>query len=283
MYKVNQMFGLYTNADEFPDLTEVLKTQICPYTKKPCYKTRKSDADTAIGTCSLCFKKLEQPIMICPEPLTKGNKIFTDCISFISNSIAGSDLYLIPEVVIHVGRIDYMLVAARKGKPIDFVAIELQTLDTTGSIWNERQDMLRNNGYDVEVGEARSKSALLNWKMTGKTILAQLIQKSQLFASMNKNIVLVCQTPLYEYMAKKFNFSGVHEADSRDVMHFHLYDYIASDNDMTLSLNRMRSASLETVESFMGDDPKENHDLAEILNVLEGRICSKYLFNPIVK
>ena len=281
MSKVNQMFGLYTNSDNFPDLTRALQEQTCPYMGRQCYKTRKSDPNTAIGTCSLCFNNVEQPILICPEPLTQGGRIFTDCIPFISGAIAGSDLYLIPEVTTAVGRIDYMLVVARKGKPIDFVAIELQTLDTTGSIWNERQELLRENGYDVEAGEARSKGASLNWKMTGKTILAQLVQKSQLFAGMNKNLVLVCQTPLYDYMAQNFNFSGVHEAELRDVMHFHLYDFIEFNNDMVLSLNRMRSASLEAVEAIMGDDPEANHGLEEIFAVIERRLCPEYLFNPI--
>ncbi len=40
--------------------------------------------------------------------------------------------------------------------------------------------------------------------MTAKTILAQLVQKSQLFSKMNKNLVLICQTPLYDYMAANF-------------------------------------------------------------------------------
>ena len=74
MSKVNQMFGLYTNADEFPDLTRALQEQTCPYMNKRCYKTRKSDPNTAIGTCSLCFNNVEQPILICPEPLTQGGK-----------------------------------------------------------------------------------------------------------------------------------------------------------------------------------------------------------------
>ena len=154
-------------------------------------------------------------------------------------------------------------------------------MDTTGSIWNERQDVLRENGYAVDAGEARSKGASLNWKMTGKTILAQLVQKSQLFAGMNKNLVLVCQTPLYDYMAANFNFTGVHEADLRDVMHFHLYDFVEFNNGMVLSLNLMRSASLEAVEAIMGDDPEANHELEEIFSVLERRLCPEYLFNPI--
>lgn len=186
MSRVNEMFGLYTNGEEFPDLHKVLISQICPFTGSRCYKTRKSDPGTAIGTCSLCFNNVEQPILICPEPLTQGGKVFNDCLSFIASSIAGTDLYLVPEVSTPAGRIDYVLTAVKNGRPVDFVAIELQTLDTTGSIWNERQSLLIEHGYDVDKGAARSNGASLNWKMTAKTILAQLLQKSQLFASIDQ-------------------------------------------------------------------------------------------------
>lgn len=67
----------------------------------------------------------------------------------------------------------YVLAAVRDGNPVDFVAIELQTLDTTGSIWNSRQALLLEHGYDVDEGAARSSGASLNWRMTAKTILAQ--------------------------------------------------------------------------------------------------------------
>lgn len=175
MSKVNQLFGLYANGSAFPDLSEALQKQMCPYTGRKCYKTRKSAPNLAIGTCSLSFHDIEQPVLICPEPLTQGQHAFTDCLSLISSSIAGSDLYLVPNVVTGVGNIDYVLVAARNKCPIDFVAIELQSLDTTGSIWNERQSLLREHGYVADEGEARSRSASLNWKMTAKTILAQLV------------------------------------------------------------------------------------------------------------
>ena len=282
MSKVNEMFGLYTNGESFPDLTSVLHSQTCPFSCKPCYKTRKSAPDTAIGTCSLIFDNEEQPILICPEPLTKDGKVFTDCLHFISNSIAGSGLYLIPEVVTSVGRIDYVLTAFRNVKPIDFVPIELQTLDTTGSIWNERQKLLIEHGYDVDTGEARSKGASLNWKMTAKTILAQLVQKSQLFSSMNKNLVLICQTPLYKYMAKNFNLAKAHDATLVDVLHFHMYDYIPENDSMALSLSGMRSIPLSAVEQIMGTDSIGSKEYAKICEALADKVCDEYRFVPTI-
>lgn len=283
MSKVNEMFGLYTGGNILPDLTEALTKQSCPFTGRPCYKTRKSDPDTAIGTCSLIFDNVDQPILICPEPLTKNGKAFTDCLQFIASSIAGSDLYLIPEVKTSVGRIDYILAAFRSNQLLDFVAIELQTLDTTGSIWNERQKLLIENGHAVDAGEARSSGASLNWKMTAKTILAQLVQKSQLFASMNKHLVLVCQKPLYDYMAQNFNFSGVREACLTDVLHFHSYDYLCMNNEMGLKLANMRSASLEAVERIMGSEIDTSREYQKICEILINRKCDEYRFSPLIQ
>ncbi len=282
MNKVNEIFGLYTNGSIFPDLTEALQKQSCPYMGgQPCYKTRKSDPNTAIGTCSLCFNNVNQPILICPEPLTQYGQVFNDCLQFISSSITGSNLYLVPEVTTSVGRIDYVLAAVRNGTPIDFVAIELQTLDTTGSIWNSRQELLLTHGYYVDKGAARSAGAAINWRMTAKTILAQLLQKSQLFASMNRNLVLVCQTPLFEYMQQNFNFEGVRNADNRDVLHFHMYDYISDGVGMRLNLSSTKSASLDVVESFMGQHRNNNQALQQINATIAGRLRPEYLFKPV--
>lgn len=283
MSNVNELFGFYTGGDTLPDLKYALTKQSCPFNGRPCYKTRKSNPDTAIGTCSLIFDNINQPILICPEPLTKKGKAFTDCLQFIAASIAGSDLYLIPEVKTSVGRIDYILAAFRSNQLLDFVAIELQTLDTTGSIWNERQKLLIENGYAVDAGEARSPAASLNWRMTAKTILAQLVQKSQVFASMNKHIVLVCQKPLYDYMTKNFNFSGVREAILTDVLHFHSYDYLCINNNMELTLANMRSAPLEAVERIMGSKTDTSREYQKICEILTNRKCDEYRFSPLIQ
>lgn len=41
------------------------------------------------------------------------------------------------------GNVDFFLISAKDGKVKDFLGIELQTLDTTGTIWPERQNLLK--------------------------------------------------------------------------------------------------------------------------------------------
>lgn len=75
---VNELFGIYTNGENVPDLSCVLASQACPWssTTGKCYKTRKSDSSAAIGTCSVCFNSVSQPVLICPTRMKDRNKIF---------------------------------------------------------------------------------------------------------------------------------------------------------------------------------------------------------------
>ena len=75
--------------------------------------------------------------------------------------------------------------------------MELQTLDTTGTVWPERQRLLGELAVPREDNaEASSKSFGMNWKMTAKTILVQMHHKSQTFEHLNKKLVLVVQDVL---------------------------------------------------------------------------------------
>ena len=46
----------------------------------------------------------------------------------------GNELHTVPEVSVPGGSVDYFLASVRDGKVKDFVGIELQTLDTTGTV-----------------------------------------------------------------------------------------------------------------------------------------------------
>ena len=70
------------------------------------------------------------------------------------------------------------MASVKKSKVRDFVAIEFQTIDTTGTVWPERQRLLKALGFDVPKKDVDSgKPFGMNWKMTAKTILVQLHHK----------------------------------------------------------------------------------------------------------
>ena len=115
--------------------------------------------------------------------------------------------------------------SAREGRVRDFVGIELQTLDTTGTVWPERQRLLKKLGVRRHDKAATSdKSFGMNWKMTAKTILVQVHHKIQTFEHVNKKFVLVTQDKLLSYMTKEFNFGQLTNPPAvGDSMHFHAY------------------------------------------------------------
>ena len=80
---------------------------------------------------------------------------------------------------------DYFVVSVRGDRIADFVGVELQTLDTTGTVWPERQRLLAELTVRREDNEeASSKPFGMNWKMTAKTILVQMHHKSQVLSEL---------------------------------------------------------------------------------------------------
>jgi len=72
----------------------------------------------------------------------------------------GNELHIVSEVSIPGGSVDYFLVSAKDGKVKDFVGIELQTLDTTGTVWPERQRLLKKLVF-IEAMTAKIQTSLL--------------------------------------------------------------------------------------------------------------------------
>ena len=171
--KVAELYGLPTYLPA--DWPAISSSQQCPFLARKCLKNRKSQADLTIGTCTMTYGKVELPTMICPFRLLERSQIFTDCIHLLNLHEPGNELRIVAELAVPGGSIDYCLVSVRDGKPKDFVAIELQTMDSTGTVWPERQRFLHSHGVDVKPEDTASdKTFGMNWKMTAKTILVQL-------------------------------------------------------------------------------------------------------------
>lgn len=124
MSKISEFFGLYCKNSAL-DFRQAMELQTCPYTQRICTKMRKSDPEMKIGT---------------HEP--------------------GNELYLVPEVQLPGGYVDYFLVSVKDKKVRDFIGIELQAMDTTGTIWPERQKFLNEQGIRVSPEDLNHKKLL---------------------------------------------------------------------------------------------------------------------------
>jgi hypothetical protein len=254
----------------------LITKQHCPFIGKKCVKVRKSEPAISIGTCTVAYGRERANVIICPHRLTENSQIFLDCIHLLSLHEPGNELHIIPEIAIPGGNIDYVLASVRNGKIKDFTGIELQTLDTTGSVWGYRQSFLESKG--LKQSDYDNASFGMNWKMTAKTILMQMHHKITTFENLNKHLVLVLQDCLMNYMKKEFSFEHISTVPKMgDSFHFHSYQLLANRNKYRLSLLARASTDTNGIARCLGLKAEANMDLEVVLKMLESKISKKTL------
>ncbi len=278
MSKVKEFFT-YPTKDKEIDWNDVLLKQHCRYIHKKCFKTRKSNPEISIGTCTVTYGKDKRDVIICPHRLLERRQIFFDCLHLLNSHTPGNELHIVPEVSIPGGSVDYVLVSTDQNRRVkDFVGIELQTMDTTGTVWPERQRLLLELGLD-ENEKISNKTFGMNWKMTSKTILVQLLHKIETFESLNRHFVLVIQDCLLEYMKKEFSFSHVTDAKLGDSMHFHAYALDNVGGIFKLHLQNRLSTDSAGISTLLGLNAKANIEFEEIARILESKISDNTVFD----
>lgn len=237
MSDIIELFGNPTTNQIDIDWKMVVQKQWCPFLNRKCIKVRKSKPEISIGTCSVLYGRKKRPIIICPFRLLERRQIFTDCLHLLSLHEPGNELHIVPEVSIPGGSVDYFMASVRDSMVRDFVGVELQTLDTTGTVWPARQKYLRQVGVNsVREESAEYRSYGMNWKMTAKTILIQLHHKVQTFEGIHKHLVLAIQDFLLEYLQGQFKFSHLNSTRQSDPMHIHAYQMVQQkDGDCKLA------------------------------------------------
>ena len=195
MSRVSELFSFSVKRKDI-NWKEIIEQQQCPFTQKRCFKVRKSESDISIGTCTVKYGENLDNIIICPHRLLERKQIFTDCLHLLTRHIPGNELHLIPEITIPGGSVDYFIVSTDGNRKVkDFIGIELQTMDTTGTVWPERQKAIKELGLHSE-DVISNKTFGMNWKMTAKTILVQLHHKIKTFENLDRHLVLIVQEQL---------------------------------------------------------------------------------------
>lgn len=190
----------------------------------------------------------------------------------------GNELRIVPEIAVPGGSIDYCLASVRAGKVIDFVGIELQTLDTTGTVWPERQRFLQRHGATVKDTDLTSKKGFgMNWKMTAKTILMQLHHKIHTFEHLSKHLVLVVQDCLIDYMQREFSFEHIQDARLGNPMHFHSYDLLAETPGYHIQLVERWSTDANGIAQCLGLQTSPRVELEAMLRQIEEKLLQSTL------
>ncbi len=277
MTEILELFGASTSTTA--DWQALLDQQQCPFLQRKCIKVRKSEPKLSIGTCSVSHGRSRQPMMICPYRLLERKQVFVDCLHLLSHT-PGNELHVVPEVSVPGGSVDYFLTAVDGSKVVDFLGIELQTMDTTGSVWPARQrflDTVRQPDSVAEEREPYGSRFGMNWKMTAKTTLVQLHHKIQTFEALGKRLVLVTQTELFDYLRRNFEFNHVAQARSSHSMQFHTYALEPRDAMHSIKLASRYSTDAAGVGRCLGLKAEPKMELERIVAQLEGKLSQETL------
>jgi len=275
MSKIIELFGFNVNNINL-DWQNIIKNQLCPYTGKRCFKVRKSQPEISIGTCSVKYGINNRPIIICPNRLLQNRKVFIDCLHLLHLHQPGNDIHVVSELSIPGGNVDYIIASVKDKKVKDFLGIEFQTLDTTGTVWPERLKLLKELGLNNSENED-DRNFGMNWKMTAKTILVQLHHKISTFEYLQKHLVLIIQNYFFDYMKKEFNFNNTNNpALYGDSLQFHSYS-LNDNEDYNLKLKERLSTNSIGIAECLGLNTEKSVDLEIMFEAIEKKISDKTL------
>jgi hypothetical protein len=221
--RIVEFFG-YSPLDVSGEAVAARTTNHCPFVEHAC--TKKLSDGSASGACTV--RQVESgPVICCPNRLYASHyRILLD----VAEIAFGTPVKLIPGEQVAHAKHDGHLVAVfgkrwgkelrlpqRKGtgayfvdwilaligaggKLQEFVALEVQAIDTTGNYRAERDAYLKGTEID-----GYSKAGL-NWENVSKRILPQIIYKGHVLRQeelCKKGIFFVCPTPVYERIQQR--------------------------------------------------------------------------------
>lgn len=216
--RIAEWFG-HSPLDTSPEAQDCRARKHCPFIDTPCTKTF-SDK-TISGVCSV-HAGVNGLVPICPNRLYAENYAFLDRIAAIAfggtpHVIKPGDLHTseaTKDRVVAFGKkfgselkvpkrggngaysVDWILAKVDgQEELLEFVAVEVQTIDTTGS-YKPAVETLRQGDHATVTSEAG-----MNWENVNKRILPQLIYKGHLLRReplCRSGLFFVCPTAVYK-------------------------------------------------------------------------------------
>jgi hypothetical protein len=230
--KIFEFFG-YSPTDQSPKAKKARKSLECPFLGQTCTKTLRDG--TISGVCTI-KPMTSGPVICCPIRLYANDyrilrdvakNVFGDGIELVVGSEVaayrtkepgkdcvavfgkrwGKELRLPNRAKKRGGAyfVDWILAHVDPaGKLLSFVAIEVQSIDTTGNYQAERKAHLAETPFTGKT------TAGLNWENVNKRILPQVIYKGHVLRReplCQKGLFFICPTPVYNKIAERLGGS----------------------------------------------------------------------------
>ncbi|MDR3283517.1 MAG: hypothetical protein LBS92_07945 [Candidatus Methanoplasma sp.] len=194
--RIVEIFG-YSPTDKSRECRALWNLGACPFIKRPCHKTN-HDKSVVYGACSVTTPYGD--CVICPNRLyADGYKVlkeisrdaFGDLIEMLAygryidrRNVPGAcvvalGMYSGKEV--KAGRslsMDWVLAKVEKGKLVEYVGVEVQSIDITGN-YRDNWYAYRDIGRVKKIPESEHG---LNWANVHKRLIPQLIRKGKVYS-----------------------------------------------------------------------------------------------------
>ncbi len=274
-----EFFG-YAPGDQSHEAKNARTSLRCPFLGRTCTKTL-SDGSIS-GVCTL-KPMTSGPVICCPIRLYAGDyqilkDVAVQAFGGGTNLIIGSDVASYREknpgkscIAVFGKRwgkelrlpsrakksggsrgayfVDWILAHIdAEGKLVGFVAIEVQSIDTTGNYQAERL------AYLDETGSFCGKStAGLNWENVNKRILPQIIYKGHVLRReplCQKGLFFICPTPVYNKIAERLgsDLEPIHQqAGSVTIMWYDIGAPVSEGQIRALELGGQSTTTVDQV------------------------------------
>ena len=220
------------------------RDMLCPFIGGTCSKTLSDGVPS--GACTVA-QTAGDPVVCCPNRLY-GNSY--RILENISRSAFGGRFRLIPAQQVsglHPGEravavfgkgwgkelrlpqrrgggnyfVDWILALVSAGSVLEeFVAVEVQAIDTTGNYRDQRAAMLEGKAF------SGYSAAGLNWENVSKRILPQIIYKGHVLRReplCQKGLFFVCPTPVYQRIRGRLGGELMEYPPQPGALTFHWY------------------------------------------------------------
>lgn len=247
---ISEFFG-YRAEDTSSTAKQNTSAQRCPFLSSFC--TKSLSDKTVSGVCAIRQVSAGSPdVICCPNRLyaenykmlsTIARKAFGTDLNLYSGRLAvekakkengaiavfghgwGGELPLPKRQGKGSYYVDWILARLDgNGALLEFTAIEVQTIDTTGTYRNARQALIDHHAIEKD-------SVGLNWENVSKRIIPQIIYKGQVLQReelCRSGLYFVCPKPVYDRVLERLGGKGKlpQFPTQPAAIHFLAYDYL---------------------------------------------------------
>lgn len=255
---IAELFG-YSAEDNSEIAMQNISRQVCPFLGSYCTKALGDrDNRTLSGVCAVRQVSPGSPnVICCPNRIYAENykmlsmiseKAFRERLNLYSGRLAiekakdeggaiavfghgwGGELPLPKRQGKGSYYVDWILARLNgDAELVEFTAIEVQTIDTTGSYKNARAALL--NRHTIE-----KDTVGLNWENVSKRIIPQIIYKGQVLQReelCQSGLYFVCPKPVYDRVLERLGGKGKlpQFPTQPAAIHFVAYDYLSKETE----------------------------------------------------